>query len=158
MRVPQLLQEQDVRFETLVHPPAFTAQKRARQLHVPGSQLAKSVLLRTGNQFLVAVLPASRHIDFHRLENILATPVRLATTREVAMIFGDCEWGTTVPFGKLYGVPTILDDSFDPESTIVFEAQRHALTIRMTCRDLERLEQPRRLAFSRPPEALRVGE
>ncbi|MGF1579868.1 MAG: aminoacyl-tRNA deacylase [Gemmataceae bacterium] len=148
MRVPQFLQDQEVRFETLIHPPVFTAQKRARRLRVPGKLLAKSVLLRTGNQFLVAVLPACRQIDFDRLGTSLAVSVRLATTQEVANVFGDCEWGTTVPFGKLYGVSTIIDDSFAPDSTIVFEAQRHALTIRMTCRDFERLEKPLRMAFS----------
>src|SRR4051812_40736647 len=45
MRVPLLLAEHHVPFETLHHAPAFTAQRRAHFLRIPGRQLVKSVLL-----------------------------------------------------------------------------------------------------------------
>jgi Ala-tRNA(Pro) deacylase len=150
MRVPDLLSEHDVRFETLVHAPAFTAQKRARRLHIPGKYLAKSVLLAYQGRFTLAVLPATHHVDFDALISAFGGRPRLATDEEVAEVFRDCEWGVCVPFGRLYGVPTLLDTSFAPDSCLVFEAHFHALTIRMSCRDFERLENPRRLSFARP--------
>lgn len=147
-RIPQFLSEHQVRFETVVHPPAFTAQKRAQRLHVPGRLLAKSVLLATGRGYFLAVLPATHQVDLAALQTALGTSVRLATEEEIAGVFRDCEWGALAPFGTLYGLPTLLDDSFDPESIIVFEAQFHAITIRMGCRDYEALERPRRLPFA----------
>jgi Ala-tRNA(Pro) deacylase len=149
MRVPEFLREQEVAFEALLHPPAFTAQKRARQLHVPGRQLAKSVLLTGPAGLLLAVLPATHQVDLEALAGKLGGPVRLATGDEVAGIFRDCEWGVLTPFGRLYGLPTLLDESIAPEGLMVFEAHRHAFTIRMLCHDYERLERPRRLRFAR---------
>jgi Ala-tRNA(Pro) deacylase len=152
MRVPEYLREQEVPFETVLHPPAFTAQRRAQCLHVPGRHLAKSVLLRGPEGHLLAVLPATHQVDLEALAGALGGPVRLATDGEVAEFFRDCEWGVLSPFGTLYGLPTLLDDAIEPEAVIVFEAHLHAITIRMSCRDFERLERPRRLRFARRQE------
>ena len=149
MRVPDFLREQEVAFETVWHPPAFTAQKRARCLHVPGRQLAKSVLLAGPSGHVLAVLPAPQQVDLEALAEALGGPVRLANATEVGEVFRDCEWGVLTPFGRLYGLPTLLEDSIDEGAVIDFEAHLHAITIRMRCRDFERLERPRRLRFAR---------
>ncbi|HZT78832.1 MAG TPA: YbaK/EbsC family protein [Gemmataceae bacterium] len=148
MRVSDFLTDQQVRFEKLLHPPAFTAQKRAKYLHVPGRQVAKSVLLRGPDGWFLAVLPAPRHIDTARLADALGGPVRLATDREAAEVFLDCEWGVVPPFGRLYGLPVVLDEQLNPDALMVFEGNLHAEAVRLRCRDFERLERPRRLAFA----------
>ncbi len=149
MRIPDILAERHVPFETIVHPPAFTAQKRAKFLHLPGAQVAKCVLLVGAKGRVLAVLPASRQIDMERLAEALGGPVRVADTDEVADTFRDCEWGVVAPFGTLYGVPTLIDESLSSDALIVFETTTHAEAIRMRCRDFEELEQPRRLRFAR---------
>jgi len=150
MRVPVFLQELHVPFETMIHPPAFTAQKRAKYLHIPGKQLAKCVLLSGTTGYVLAVLPATHQVNTAAVGGALGEPIRLAEDRELAEVFPDCEWGALAPFGTLYGVRTILEDSIDPEAWMVFQAQAHAVAIRMRCRDFERLEKPRRFAFSLP--------
>lgn len=149
MRVAQFLTEQQVAFETIIHPPAFTAQKRAKFLHVPGKQVAKAVLLAGPKDYFLAVLPATHHIDTRALSAALRKPVRLATSRELEAVFRDCELGVVSPFGNLYGLPIILDESIDPDAMLVFEGYTHAEAIRMRCRDFERLERPLRLNFAR---------
>jgi Ala-tRNA(Pro) deacylase len=149
MRVPIYLADQHVPFETLVHPPAYTAAKRARVMNVPGKWLAKCVLLAGPGGYVLAILPATHVIDLAAVTAALEGPVRLARVEEVADTFRDCEWGTLVPFGALYGLRTILDESIDGEALLVFEAHRHALAIRMRCQDFELLEKPRRVAFAR---------
>ena len=149
MRVPVFLTEQQVPFETIVHPPAFTAQKRAKYMHVPGRQVAKCVLLAGPEEYVLAVLPATHQVDTDALAMILGGPVRLAESCEVAEVFRDCEWGAVPPFGTLYGLPTILDANLDGEGLLVFEAHTHAQAIRMRCRDFEQLERPVRLRFAR---------
>jgi Ala-tRNA(Pro) deacylase len=150
MRVPEFLAAHQVAFETLVHPPAFTAQKRAKFLHVPGRHVAKGVLLAGPEGYFLAVLSADRHVDTGALARALAGPVRLAEDREVAEVFRDCEWGAVPPFGTLYGLPTVLDEALDPDAALVFEAHTHAEAIRMRCREFERLERPVRLRFTCP--------
>jgi Ala-tRNA(Pro) deacylase len=153
MRVADFLSEQRVPYETLVHPPAFTAQKRARFLGVPGRQVAKGVLLRGPSGYVMAVLPATCQVDTARVADALGGPVRLAADEEVARVFSDCEWGVAPPFGTLYGLPVLLDEGINPEALMVFETNTHAEAVRMLCRDFERLERPRRLRLARPRPA-----
>lgn len=150
MELTSYLADHHVDFECILHPPAFTAQKRARFLHVPGRRVAKSVILRGPNGYLLAVLPATHYVDTELLAAAFGGPVRIATSQEVAEIFQGCEWGCVPPFGTLYGLPAILDASVKPADDLLWEGDSHAETIRMTCRDYEQLERPVRLAFARP--------
>jgi Ala-tRNA(Pro) deacylase len=164
MRIADFLADQQVLCEFLLHPPAFTAQKRARCLHVSGGRVGKCVLLRgpltptplppvergRGEAgWLLAVLPATRRIDLRALTDALGGPVRLATGCELAEVFRDCEWGVAPPFGRLYGLETLLEESIPPEAWLVFETHTHMEAVRIRCDDFERLERPRRLRFAR---------
>jgi Ala-tRNA(Pro) deacylase len=149
MRVPQYLADQCVRFETVVHPPSFTAQKLAKHMHVSGRHVAKSVLLASDGAYYLSVLPAVLHVELAAVTEHLGVLVRLAGEHDVVRLFSDCEWGAVTPFGHLYGLTTLLDASIAPDSEMVFEAGRHVEAIRMTCRDYERLERPRRFHFAR---------
>jgi Ala-tRNA(Pro) deacylase len=156
MRIETFLAEQNVPFEAVPHPPAYTAQQRAKYLHVSGSRVAKSVLLHGPQGFFLAVLAASRQIDTERLGRDLGGAVRLADDREIAAVFSDCEWGVVPPFGTLYHLPTVVDDSLPPDSELIFEGHTHVEAVRLRCADFERLERSRRLGFACPPES-RVG-
>jgi Ala-tRNA(Pro) deacylase len=151
MRVPDFLTEQHVPFEKLLHPPAFTAQKRAKYLGISGRQVAKSVLLVGPGGYFLAVLPATRHIDTRKLSLELRGPVRLADAHEVADVFRDCEWGVVPPFGGLYGLTTVLEQEMAPDALVVFETNTYVEAVRLRCRDFERLERPRRLQFAKRP-------
>ena len=94
------------------------------------------------------MLPATRQIDPFRLANHLGGPVRLADDREIARVFRDCEWGVVPPFGTLYGLRTLLDDSLAPDDMLIFEGNTHVEAVRVRCADFERLEKPRRLSFA----------
>jgi Ala-tRNA(Pro) deacylase len=148
MRVSQFLLDQHVRFEEVVHAPAFTAQRLAKSLHISGHHVMKSILLHGPRKYFLAVLPASQSIDLPCLSAALNGPVRLATTDELYQQFPDCELGAGMPFGSLYDLTTILEATIPLDATIVFEAQRHAIAIKMLCRDFVRLEHPERLAFA----------
>ena len=148
MRVAEFLNGERIAFETLLHAPAYTAQHRAKYLGVSGNQVAKAVLLHSQEGYLLAVLPATKRIDTERLGLILGGTVTLASGKEVAVVFRDCEWGVVGPFGKLYGIPSILDSSIAPEQMMIFESDTHAEAIRIRCRDYEALERPKRLSFA----------
>jgi Ala-tRNA(Pro) deacylase len=153
MRIASYLSDHEVAFNALLHPPAYTASRRAHYLRVPGKLFAKSVLLHGPAGYFLAVLPATHSVDLSAASAFAGGPVRLAGRQEIPEVFRDCEWGALAPFGSLYGVPTLLDDSFDPDAMLVFAAQQHGLAIRMRCRDFERLELPRRLRIASEPRA-----
>jgi Ala-tRNA(Pro) deacylase len=149
MRLAQFLLERHVPFETVMHPPAFTALKRARFLRISGRHVVKCVLLASGASFILAIVRAMDHVDLDVLGACLELPVRLANEDELADRFRDCERGALTPFGSLYGLTTFLEDAIGPEDVIVFEAQQHAMAIRMKCHDFEILEKPTRCRFAR---------
>src|SRR5205085_11811165 len=130
-------------------PPAFTAQKRAKYLHVSGGRVGKCVLLRGPASFWLAVLPATQRVDVRAVAEALGGPVRLATGGELAEVFRDCEWGAAPPFGRLYGLETLLEEGVAPDTWLVFETHSHTEAVRIRCDDFERLERPRRLRFAR---------
>lgn len=149
MRISDYLTERRIDFERLLHPPAYSAQKRAKYLHLPGRQVCKSVMLAGPDGYLLAVLPATHQVDTRALAEKLGGPVRLANDRAIAETFRDCEWGVVPAFGRRYGIATLLDDSIELDALLVLETHTQFESIRLLCRDFERLEEPRRLPFAR---------
>ena|SRR6266446_2176558 len=148
MDIRDYLQSRNVWFERLLHNPTPTASRRAQSLHVPGRSVAKGVLLKAGERFVLAVLPATARIDLAQLPLLLMSEVRLATEDEVEQVFGDCERGALPPFGRLYGLMTVVDVSLAGDSDMVFVANQRHEGVRMRFRDYEALEAPFRASFA----------
>jgi len=150
MRLDEMLTERHVHFERLRHRPTFTANRMAQTLHVPGKEVAKSVLLRAGFGYVLAVLPATHQVDLRRVrEELGEEQVELASEREVEQLFPDCEPGAHPPFGSLYNIRTLMDGSLAGDKEIVFEGQNHEEAYRMSFQDYEALEHPVKGYFAR---------
>jgi Ala-tRNA(Pro) deacylase len=148
MKLDEFLSSRHVAFERLHHRPAYTAGRTAQVLRVPGREVAKTVLLRAGGGYVLAVLPATHRVDLERVRRDLGGErVELATEEEMGQLFPDCERGAAPPFGSLYHLQTLVDESLAEDEEIVFEAQSHEDAIRMTYRDFEALEHPRKGHF-----------
>src|SRR6516165_7165393 len=135
VRIAEFLAQQRVDFESLPHAPAYTAQQLAKHLRVSGAEVAKCVLLRGPGGYILAVLPATHQVDTDRLRVALGGLVRLAIEEEITEVFRDCEWGVVPPFGTLYGLKTIIDESLRPDMMMVFEGHSRFQAIRMRCTD-----------------------
>jgi Ala-tRNA(Pro) deacylase len=150
MRLDELLDSRHIPFERLRHRPTFTANRMAQALHVPGREVAKTVLLRAGQRHLLAVLPATCKVDLEQVSHDLGEErVEMGTEAEMDRLFPDCERGAIPPFGSLYQLQTLVDESLAADEQIVFEAQDHEQAIRMAFRDYEGLEHPLRGHFAR---------
>lgn len=144
MRLDQFLTDQQVPFERLQHAPAYTANRVAQILHVPGHEMAKTVLIRTGEGYVLTVLPATHRVDLDRLEaDLQEGAVDLASEAEMEQLFPDCERGAMPPFGSLYHLTTMVDETLAEDKVIVFEGQDHEQAIRMAYRDYEAVEHPK---------------
>ncbi len=149
MKLEELLVSRHIAFQRLPHRRTYTANRMAQALHVKGREVAKTVLVRTGHGHVLAVLPATHHVDLEQLgEDLGGERVELANEEEMDRLFPDCERGALPPFGSLYQVPTIMDESLSEDPTIVFEAQDHEQAIRMSREDYEAVEHPRRGRFA----------
>jgi Ala-tRNA(Pro) deacylase len=145
MNVAEYLTSKKVDFKVLPHHETHDAQRLAQSLRIPGQLIAKTVLLRAngGYTFVVAVLPATKNIDFARASAALGgSKLHLATETEVASHFPDCECGVLPPFGSQYAMKTLVDESLAKDIEIVFEGNTHHEAIRMKFDDFCRVENP----------------
>lgn len=143
-RLLGLLAKSRIEYELMPHREAFTAQEVAQSAHIRGRRLAKVVLVRAGRgDYLMAVVPASAHVDLERLGRISGHKhLELATEGEIQRVFPDCELGAMPPFGNLYGLPVYLDACFESEESFIFQAGNHHEVVRMTFPEYERLAGP----------------
>ena len=143
MTVQEFLAEKKVPFEVLEHEETFDAQHMAHAIHVSGHHVAKTVLLRAGEDYVVAVLPASLNLDLDKAAELVGVDnVELATEVEISEKCPDCEMGALPPFGSQYQMKTIFDESMTSDEEIVFEGTNHHESIRMNLGDFQKLEQP----------------
>ena len=147
MEIPEklisYLNQKKVGYEILHHPEAFTAQTIAAAEHVKGRRHAKVVMVKSGGQHLMTVLPADSRVDLEKVEQVTGKPALLESEAEFKGLFPDCAPGTMPPFGDLYGVPTYVDKNLTKEDYIVFEAGTHTDAIRISYSDYERAANPR---------------
>jgi Ala-tRNA(Pro) deacylase len=149
-RLREFLEKEKAPYQREFHRIAYTAQEVAAEEHISGDMMAKTVVLKADDRFLLAVLPASTRTDLEKVKAALgAKDVRLASELEFTGLFPDCEVGAMPPFGNLYGVPVYADASLAKDEEIVFNAGTHQDTIRMKYADFARLAQPRILDLGR---------
>lgn len=125
------------------HEEAFAAQRVAASEHVPGWGFAKVVVVVADGALRMLVLPAPERVDLDVVALTLGVrDVRLASEREFAAAFPDCELGAMPPFGNLYGIPVIADTTLAGRERIAFEAGTHTATMAIRWADYVRLVQP----------------
>lgn len=142
-RLEGYLCEQGVPFQMQSHYRAFTAQQVASSEHISGKMMVKVVMVLADGALVMLVLPASQQVDLGKVAAGLgAREVTLASERDFAPAFPDCELGAQPPFGNLYGLPVYVDPTLAEDDVIVFQAGTHTEAISMRYEDYDRLVQP----------------
>ena len=144
----QFLDDNHVKYVTIVHSRAYTASEIAQSAHIPGKEMAKIVMVKIDGKMGMAVLPASDQIDFGRLKaGTGASAVELAAEAEFQDKFPECELGAMPPFGNLYGLPVYASRRLTEDTEIAFNAGSHTELIRLAYGDFERLVGPKVMEF-----------
>ena len=145
----KFLDEHKVVYETVRHSPAYTSQKTAASAHVPGKELAKTVVVKVDGKLAMAVLPAPLQVDFARLkEGLAGAKVELASEQDFRDKFPGCEVGAMPPFGNIYGMQVFADRHLAEDDEIAFNACTHTELIMLPYKDFERLVKPKVFAFA----------
>jgi len=102
-KLKDFLDKENIKYVTIYHSVAYTAQEIAASVHVKGKEMAKTVMVKLDGKMAMAVLPASHQVDFEHLKR--ASGVQdsmLATEKELKDLFPGCDIGAMPPFGNLY--------------------------------------------------------
>ena len=143
VEIHQWLKEQNVQYRSLVHSPRFTAQEVAQASHVTGYEMAKVIVVKADERYVMTVIPAARRLDLDRARVALdAREIELAVEREFGPLFPGCEKGAMPPFGNLYGLEMRVDRSLAAYPEIAFNAGSHTETLAIPWSEYARIARP----------------
>ncbi len=138
------LDENDIKYVSILHSMAFTAVDIAKSAHIPSRELAKTVIIEVDGEMAMAVVPANYKVKLDILKEALGTEdIRLAEEAEFTPRFPDCEVGAMSPFGCLYDMDVYVAESLSEDDKIAFNAGSHLEIIQMDYKDYENLVKPR---------------
>jgi len=144
------LDSENIKYVSIYHAAASTAQRIAASSHIPGKELAKTVMLKVDGKLTMAVLPSSSSINFESFKRaVKAEKVELASELAFINLFPDCEVGAMPPFGNLYGIDVYVADNLAEDEEIAFNAGTHTELIRMAYQDFVKVVNPRVARFTR---------
>jgi Ala-tRNA(Pro) deacylase len=139
MTLKQYLDAQGVRYETMTHDETSCSSLTAQASHIPGECLAKGIVLRGDDGYVMAVIPASRHVDLDEVRHRFDQAVGLASEDELSQLFVDCDVGAVPPVAKAYGLEAVVDEALDAQPEIYFEAGDHRTLVHIDGQDFREL-------------------
>ena len=143
MNVQDYLDQLGVNYRLSRHDTAYTAADLAHMEHVPGRKVIKPVVVKADGQFVMCALPASHRIDLDTLrEQLQANDIELAGESDLQQLFPECEVGAEPPIGRMFGIPTLMDESLFADDRVTFQAGTHQDAVTMTLAEYRRAAQP----------------
>lgn len=147
--IKEFLDQNKIKYLSIKHSKAYTAQEIAAAAHIDGRKIAKTVVLKVDGKLIFAILPATYKVDFDLLKEVLGSKnVRLANEQEFKDKCPGCEVGAMPPLGNLFNIETYVAASLVEEEEIAFNAGSHTELIRMNYTDFEKLVKPKVLRFA----------
>ncbi|HPC62139.1 MAG TPA: YbaK/EbsC family protein [Verrucomicrobiota bacterium] len=148
-KLKEFLDQNGIKYVSIVHSPAYTAQEVAASAHITGRELAKVVIVELDKQMAMAVLPANRKIVLQDLREVTGSEqVKFASEEQFKQLFPDCETGAMPPFGNLYGMEVYVAEALTNNDEIAFNAGSHTEVIKMAFADFQRLVKPKIVSFT----------
>ena len=138
------LRQRQVKYKVVTHPHSAHSMDTAEKAHVPGDALAKGVLVKDDDGYLLVVVPSDYHIELESLQRLLKQDVAMVEEATLGEVFTDCELGAVPPVGMAYGVKTIWDptSSLGKLDEVFFEAGDHQTLVRMSGEQFHELMAP----------------
>jgi len=140
--VTEHLQQRGSAFELLPHRQAYTSTDEARALGIDAGEVLKTLAVRTGPGYVLAVIPASRRLDLHLVREALGDhQARLASEEELGRDFPGYQLGALPPLGALLGSQVHVDPEVLEHDLVVFAAGTQTESVRMRALELFASEQ-----------------
>ena len=148
-KLKEFLDSNAIRYLSITHSPVYTAQEIAASAHIPGKELAKTVIVKLDGRMAMAVLPAAYKVDFKLLKEVSGVgKAELASEEEFRDMFPECDVGAMPPFGNLYGMDVYVAEPLAEDERIAFNAGSHTEVIQLDYADFQRLVKPKVMRFS----------
>ncbi len=158
-RLKEFLDKNNIRYVVISHSRAFTAAAIGAITHIPGKEIAKTVMVKLDGKLAMVVVPGSRSIDLNALKAAVpAQTANIVPEPEFSEAFPDCEVGAMPPFGTLYNLPVFVDEMLTHDDEIAFNAGSHRELVRLSYKDYERLVKPKVMKIVRKTASEMLAE
>jgi len=138
-KLASYLEGAGVTYEVIEHPETPSASRTAQAAHAPGDRVAKGVLLRDDQGYLLAVVPSTHQVDLDWVAQLTGRRLELATEAQIGEVFTDCAVGAVPPIGPAYGLEMVVDESLAQQPDVYLEAGDHRRLIHVNASDFARI-------------------
>ena len=133
--VESYLSTHNIPYEVVPHARSTTSLRTASAAHIQPERIAKAVVLEYDDGYMLAVIPANRHVRLGQLRQVMGRDLRMATEYGISRLFPDCDMGAVPPIGYAYGVESIWDESLMEQPDLYFEGGDHESLVHMSTKD-----------------------
>jgi|SRR3989344_2191514 len=155
-KLKKFLEANKIKFKLHEHKKVFTAHDEAQTQHVKTKEIAKVVLVKVGKSFALVVIPAQKYVDFVKVKKVLraslpageAGKVSMARESDITKIL-KTKIGLIHPFGNLFKLPTLLDNSLAKQKQIIASAGSYTESLEIKSSDFLKSVQPLKGSFSK---------
>ncbi|MBT8047877.1 MAG: YbaK/EbsC family protein [Xanthomonadales bacterium] len=119
------LDKRGVDYKLVEHEHSATALESAHSAHIPAHQVAKAVVMRDDQGYVLGVLPANHSLELDWVNAELNRGLEMACEDEFKKLFDDCEIGAVPALGDAYGLKVIWDDDLQYTADVYIEAGDH---------------------------------
>lgn len=133
------LSQNDVDYTLVPHPHTASSMETAQAAHVPGGSLAKAVIMKGPDGFIMVVLPSNEHVDVAEFSRQFGHGFELASEPDLTTAFPDCAVGAVPPVGAAWDMDVYLDEGLLGQDEVFFEAGDHEALVRLSGSEFERL-------------------
>jgi Ala-tRNA(Pro) deacylase len=139
--VTRTLDEAGVDYELLPHPHTESAAAEAQALGLDPADVAKTLVVKTSEGYVRAVIPASHRLDLHKVREVTGGgrhKVHLASEDDMRRDFPEFELGAVPPLGGAQRDPVVVDRRVAEREAVVLEAGSHDESVRISAAELVR--------------------
>lgn len=136
--VTEYLRGEGIAHEIIDHEETLSAAAEAAATQRPPQQVAKTVVLHDQGVYLLAVIPASRRLDLHKVRELLGASgsLQLATEAQMAADFPALEVGAVPPVGPLMPAAEVVDRGVLDEESVLCAGGDHRHSVLLDPRDI----------------------
>jgi Ala-tRNA(Pro) deacylase len=131
-KLEEYLKAKSIDFDLIPHPHTESSMVTAAAAHVPGDRLAKAVIAKDGEDYVMVIVPSDYHVHLGALHRQIGREVGLATEPELTGLFPDCDEGAAPAVGAAYGLKSMVDKRLLDQPEVFFEAGDHEHLVRLS--------------------------
>lgn len=133
------LAKHGISYDIIPHHYSSSSLNVAHSAHIPDHKMVKPVILEDEKGYVMALIPANRHVKIRELNMYLNRVMGLATEQEIELIFSDCDLGAIPPIGDAYGMEMVVDYDLDDCDDVYIEAGNHTDLLHLSGKSFQKL-------------------